>query len=120
MKGLAGIALCALTSLLPFRVAHADGHRLQGHWRTDCLPMGAGGRHGAITTVTFRGDEIRAVLVMHTGAGCELPSVTAEYTGRFRIVGEPEGALAIDHVVSSLTMTVGRADVAEHYNRGRR
>ncbi|WP_180897870.1 hypothetical protein [Martelella soudanensis] len=53
----------------------------QGNFRTECLQIGKGGRHGLIAEVTIEGNTISASAQTYAHDNCDIPTVRADYRG---------------------------------------
>lgn len=81
------------------------------------MPIGVGGRHGFITTLTVRGRKLSAASQVYAHANCDTPTIRTVYQGRITAAKERAGGIDLDHVVGSVTMTLDAADVVTTYNK---
>lgn len=90
---------------------------LVGRWRSDCVPIGKGGRHGAILALEL--DARGRMLVtgqMFARRGCVQPTLRIEAVADYEL-GAPSGSgVAFDYAFRSFEMTLQHQDVVDTYN----
>ena len=88
----------------------------QGHFRTECLPIGKDGRHGLIAEITIEGSDISAAAQSYAHNNCDVPKVRADYRGV--ITGAKADGDRIDFTqqTGAFTYTLLADGVTTYYN----
>jgi hypothetical protein len=90
---------------------------LLGRWRSDCVPIGKRGRHGAIFALELDGrGRMLATSQMFARRNCVQPTLRIEAVADYE-AGAPSGSgVAFDYAFRSFDMTLQRQDVVDIYN----
>ena len=90
---------------------------LLGRWRSDCVPIGKRGRHGAIFALELDGrGRMLVSSQMFARRDCVQPTLRVEAVADYE-VGAPSGSgVAFDYAFRSFEMTLQQQDVVNTYN----
>lgn len=111
---LAGIVLAAMSARGVEVPVKAAG--LEGHWASDCQPIGKNGRHGVAIQITIKGERMRAEAQMYATNACQTPTFKLSYRGSIVFQRLADGSIVFDHMVRSIILTPQASDVVIQYN----
>lgn len=115
-----------LWALLPIQLTVAQPQRavpanavtaLDGTWVSDCLPIGKGGRHGFVTTITFDRGQVEATSQVYARNTCDTRTFKVAYKGRVMRLRNLGDRFSLQHMALSVALTPQDPSVVEMYNR---
>lgn len=111
-------ALAALLTGCAAAPEQASGTRsLVGAWRTDCTPIGKGGRHGAVFDLRFdRQGRMVARTRMFAQSDCAVPTLEVAAVAVYQIGARTGDGAAIEFAFERIDMTLAARDVVDVYN----
>jgi hypothetical protein len=111
----------ALAALVPACAAApeqaAGSPSLVGAWRSDCTPIGKGGRHGAVFELRFdRQGRMVARTRMFARSDCAAPTLEVAAVAAYQMGDRTGDGVAIDFAFERIEMTLAAQEVADIYN----
>ena len=101
----------------PSASAQDTSSNLNGEWTSDCLSIGKNDRHGYITRIMVRGEELTATSQIYAKNTCRTPTVQVNFRGKLVTTKAGGDRTQIEYVVNSITTTANIQDVVDHYNK---
>jgi hypothetical protein len=90
---------------------------LVGAWRSDCTPLGKGGRHGAVFEVRFDAQgRMLARTRMFARSDCAAPTLEVAAVAAYQLGASSGAGVAIDFAFERVEMTPQAQEVADIYN----
>ncbi|WP_319517791.1 hypothetical protein [uncultured Martelella sp.] len=108
-------------SLLPLLLvagtsASADPLLPQGHFRTECLPIGKNDRHGFIAEIRIEGRDISAFAQSYAHNDCDVPTVQVDYRGTITAATGKDDRVDFTQETGRFLYTLLADDVTTYYN----